>query len=281
MRLTGIVAEEAVCLPEYPGTHPYSTELEPQHSHFVLVPALKGDCLIQYLNSSYFVFHCSLSFMVVSHSKTQSLPSLPPDSMETPISCPVVETFHSVQGEGVWSGTAAFFIRLAGCDVGCQWCDTKISWSAKHHPKITFDELGKQTQSANPAIVVVTGGEPLMHNLQPLTSALKPLGIPLHLETSGSHPLSGQFDWITLSPKTFKHPQPEIYDYVSELKVVIDNEDDLTWAESQATKVPATVTKYLQPQWSNPGSQDLIFQYILSHPDWRMGLQTHKFVGLR
>ncbi len=204
----------------------------------------------------------------------------PADLLETK-TYPIVETFHSIQGEGKWFGVSAFFIRLAGCDVGCPWCDTKISWSPKRHPHMAIADLVGQVQEAKSRIIVITGGEPLMHSLEPLTAALKSLNIPLHLETSGSHPLSGEFDWITLSPKTFKQPLPEIYAHVDELKVVIDSEADLEWAESEAQKIRSTVPKYLQPQWENPASQDLIFQYILKHPEWRLGLQTHKFLGVQ
>jgi 7-carboxy-7-deazaguanine synthase len=194
---------------------------------------------------------------------------------------PIVETFHSVQGEGTWCGVSAFFIRLAGCDVGCPWCDTKISWNPKRHPQVAIAQLLTEITAAQPAIIVITGGEPLMHNLQPLTDHLSTLNIPLHLETSGSYPLSGNFSWITLSPKTFKPPQAEIYAQVSELKVVIDSAADLQWAEAEAAKIAPTIPKYLQPQWENPLSQDLIFQYVLSHPTWRLGLQTHKFLGVQ
>ncbi|AFY39457.1 Radical SAM domain protein [[Leptolyngbya] sp. PCC 7376] len=204
----------------------------------------------------------------------------PTDSLHTK-TYPIVETFHSLQGEGVWCGVSAFFIRLAGCDVGCPWCDTKISWSAKHHHQVAIATLTEQVKKAMPRIIVITGGEPLMHDLKPLTDALKSLDIPLHIETSGSHPLSGEFDWITLSPKTFKQPLPEIYAFVNELKVVIDNEADFDWAESEANKINPTIPKYLQPQWENSDSKDLIFQYILKHPDWRLGLQTHKFLGVQ
>ncbi|OKH10771.1 7-carboxy-7-deazaguanine synthase QueE [[Limnothrix rosea] IAM M-220] len=217
---------------------------------------------------------------IAANAVSSSVLVSPTDLLETK-TYPIVETFHSLQGEGQWFGVSAFFIRLAGCDVGCPWCDTKISWNPKRHPPVAIAALVKQVREAKPRIIVVTGGEPLMHDLQPLTDALKPLDIPLHLETSGSHALSGQFDWITLSPKTFKPPLPDIYAHVDELKVVIDNKTDLDWAEAEANKINPTAPKYLQPQWENPASQDLIFQYILQHPDWRLGLQTHKFLGVR
>lgn len=196
-------------------------------------------------------------------------------------SLPVVETFHSVQGEGFWTGVNAFFIRLAGCDVGCSWCDTKHSWPIDRHPMCEISDLVNQAIAAQPFMVVVTGGEPLMHDLAGLTQSLRQSGLRTHLETSGSHPLTGEFDWISLSPKQFKPPLEEIYARANELKVVVDNEDDLVWAEQSAQKVSAQTVKLLQPQWENPASQQLVMDYVLSHPDWRVGLQTHKFLGVR
>ena len=194
---------------------------------------------------------------------------------------PVVETFHSVQGEGFWTGVSAFFIRLAGCDVGCSWCDTKHSWPVDRHPMCEISDLVNQAIAAQPFMVVVTGGEPLMQDLALLTQTLRRSGLRVHLETSGSHPLSGEFDWISLSPKQFKLPLKEIYALANELKVVVDGEDDLVWAEQSAQKVSAQTVKLLQPQWENPRSQQLVMDYVLSHPDWRVGLQTHKFLGVR
>lgn len=194
---------------------------------------------------------------------------------------PIVETFHSIQGEGAWAGTNAFFIRLAGCDVGCPWCDTKISWSQKHHPQQSIADLVTAANACNPRFVVITGGEPLMHDLHNLTTALQTAGHPTHLETSGSHPLSGSFDWITLSPKTFKPPLPEIYTQAQELKIVIANESDLAWAETQSDLTNFEADRYLQPEANTPTSQQLIFNYILQHPNWRISIQTHKLLGIR
>lgn len=197
------------------------------------------------------------------------------------LSIPVVETFHSVQGEGMWTGTSAFFIRLAGCDVGCQWCDTKVSWNVNRHPQRNVESLANEAAIAKPTIVVITGGEPLMHNLTLLTQMLKDRGLRVHLETSGAHPLSGTFDWITLSPKRFKPPLSDIYEHAHELKVVIANAEDLEWAESSAKQVPSTTLLYLQSEWNTPDSKDLVFQYVLKHPQWRISLQTHKLLGVR
>lgn len=195
---------------------------------------------------------------------------------------PVVETFHSIQGEGAWAGVNAFFIRLAGCDVGCPWCDTKESWNRDRHPQLCVAELTQSALAANPTIVVITGGEPTMHNLKPLTWALHSVGLRVHLETSGAYPLSGDFDWITLSPKQFKPPLANIYDQISELKIVVSKSIDFKWAEQQAAKVNQETLQYLQPEWNSLlSSQALIFAYILQHPQWRMSLQTHKFLQVK
>ena len=194
---------------------------------------------------------------------------------------PIVEIFHSVQGEGAWMGTNAFFIRLAGCDVGCPWCDTKISWNVKRHPEIAISTLVDEAVSAFPEIVVITGGEPLMHDLTELSQQLKAQGLRVHLETSGSHPFSGSFDWVTFSPKQFKLPHESIYDRVSELKIVVKDETDLTFAEQNAAMVSANVLKYLQAEWETDRSRDLVMQYVLSHPNWRVSIQTHKLLGVR
>ncbi len=193
----------------------------------------------------------------------------------------IVETFHSIQGEGAWAGTNAFFIRLAGCDVGCPWCDTKISWSQKPHPRRSIADLVAEAKAAHPTFVVVTGGEPLMHDLTPLTTALHQADLRIHLETSGAHPESGQFDWVTLSPKPFKPPLMKIYDRVNELKVVIAQPEDLSWAEQQSQLTSDAAIRYLQPEWNSPASQNLVFEYILQHSTWRMSLQTHKLLGVR
>ncbi|MFM2311468.1 MAG: hypothetical protein RLZZ04_744 [Cyanobacteriota bacterium] len=194
---------------------------------------------------------------------------------------PIVETFHSLQGEGYWAGVSAFFIRLGGCDVHCPWCDTKHSWNSQQHPQQSALELMAIAQAVKPAIVVITGGEPLMHDLKPLTKALKQEGLQVHLETSGAHPLTGDFDWITFSPKQFKAPHRSIYEAASELKVVVSGEYDLKWAEQQRALVPKSTLCYLQPEWNSPQSKNLIFEYILQHPQWRISLQTHKLLQIQ
>lgn len=194
---------------------------------------------------------------------------------------PIVETFHSVQGEGAWTGTSAFFIRLALCDVGCWFCDTKESWSAKRHPQRSIAQLVQSAIAANSAIVVITGGEPLMHDLTELTQALHQAKQRLHLETSGAHPLSGEFDWVTLSPKQSKPPHESVYAHADELKIVISQAKDFEWAERESEKVSDRVIRYLQPEWSHKESLNLIFEYVKQHPEWRISLQTHKLLGVQ
>ncbi len=194
---------------------------------------------------------------------------------------PVVETFHSVQGEGTWTGTSAFFIRLAGCDVGCPWCDTKESWNPRRHPHWSVADLVAAATAAQPAIAIITGGEPLMHDLTELSQGLQANGLQVHLETSGAHPFSGRFQWVTFSPKPTKAPHASIYPQVSELKVVVATPADLEWAEAQAAKLPTSTPKFLQPAWGNPDSYALIFAYVLKQPNWRISLQTHKFTQIR
>lgn len=194
---------------------------------------------------------------------------------------PIVETFHSLQGEGAWAGTNAFFIRLAGCDVYCPWCDQKETWNAHRYPVQSVTDLGELAQSVQPAIVVITGGEPLMYNLTSLTQELKRRGLQLHLETSGAYPWSGDFDWVTFSPKLYKLPHATIYEKANELKVIISNVSDFSWAEGQSKRIPLTALKYLQPEWNCPESKELIVKYILQNPQWRLSLQSHKYLGLR
>ena len=203
---------------------------------------------------------------------------------------PVVETFHSLQGEGLHAGRSAFFIRLGGCAVGCRWCDTKHSWPAAVHPRRPLAELGAETQAAaaaGAAFAVITGGEPLHHNLGRLCQALAPSGLPLHLETSGVDPLSGQFAWITLSPKRHRPPTPELLTACHELKVVVHDASDLAFAEAMAIQAQrarpsgAGPTLLLQPGWSSQRGQDLSVDFVKAHPAWRLSLQSHKQLGVR
>ncbi len=195
-------------------------------------------------------------------------------------SYPVMEYFYTVQGEGYHSGKPAYFIRTGGCDVGCWWCDVKESWDEEAHPKVKVGELVDAIRQSGAPFVVVTGGEPLLHDLDPLTIVIREHGIPVHIETSGSSPLSGYFDWITLSPKRFKAPLDEIYPYVDELKVVVLRKKDLKWAEEHAAKCPDHTRLLLQPEWDTPESMPLIVDYVKEHPEWGISLQTHKFLNV-
>ena len=191
---------------------------------------------------------------------------------------PIVETFHSIQGEGYWTGTNAFFIRLAGCDVGCSWCDTKESWSDKR-PRVSTSLLLSEVKAASPAIVVVTGGEPLMHNLSTLTEGLSLLAPQRHLETSGVYPLTGLWTWITLSPKPHKLPQESVLELCHELKVVIESEKDFNFAEEMRERARFS-HRFLQPCWGK-GMEQTVFDYVLKNPHWRISLQTHKLLKVK
>jgi len=213
-------------------------------------------------------------------------------------SLPVVETFHSLQGEGVHAGRSAFFIRLAGCQVGCSWCDTKHSWPLAAHPQRPLAELVAEAQAATTAgaaFVVITGGEPLHHQLDPLCKVLRQLSasggkpLPLHLETSGVDLLSGQFDWITLSPKRHHPPRPELLAACHELKLVVHCGDDLSFAAAMATAARQGRDQgpvrgpllLLQPGADCAAGQQLAIDYVKANPDWRLSLQSHKLLGLR
>lgn len=193
---------------------------------------------------------------------------------------PLMEDFYTIQGEGVHTGKAAYFIRLAGCDVQCWWCDVKESWDESVHPKVKTSEIIERAKKSGAEIAVITGGEPLLHNLEALSSGLKRAGIKVHIETSGSSPLSGSLDWITLSPKRFKKPLDEVFPYVDELKVVVLTNKDLEWAELNARKCPESTVLLLQPEWDTPKSIGLIVDYVKKNPEWGISLQTHKFLNV-
>lgn len=192
-----------------------------------------------------------------------------------------MEGFYTIQGEGQYQGRAAYFIRLGGCDVGCVWCDVKESWDVSPYPAIEVAEIAETAASHPAEIVVVTGGEPLLHSLGPLCTELKKKGLRTHLETSGSSPLSGDWDWICLSPKKFKAPLPESCQAADELKVVIYHPSDLKWAEKYASLVRRDCVLLLQPEWSKARAMmPLITDYVKKHPEWRVSLQIHKYLGL-
>jgi 7-carboxy-7-deazaguanine synthase len=194
---------------------------------------------------------------------------------------PVMESFYTIQGEGFHQGRAAYFIRLGGCDVGCVWCDVKDSWDADRHPRLGIDELVAAASAHPGRLVVITGGEPLMHDCGPLTAALRQAGFATNIETSGAWPLSGQWDWICLSPKKFKAPLPGICAFANELKVVIYNKSDFDWAEQWAELVSPGCRLYLQPEWSKSAVvTPLIIDYIKAHPNWGFSLQLHKYINV-
>lgn len=194
---------------------------------------------------------------------------------------PVMESFHTVQGEGAFSGQAAFFIRLAGCDVGCSWCDVKESWDATAHPVRSVEDLVTEALLWPARIAVITGGEPLMHDLGPLTEALRSAGFRTHIETSGTHPISGDWHWICFSPKKFKTALPDVYPLANELKVVVVNKHDLTWAEEHASKLAPECLLYLQPEWDRRERvMPLIVEQVKRDPRWRISLQTHKYLDI-
>ena len=192
-----------------------------------------------------------------------------------------MESFLTLQGEGFYQGSAAFFIRLGGCDVGCVWCDVKESWPAEAHPAVSVEELVSAAVKSGAPIVVITGGEPTLYNLEALTTALKAQGIRTHLETSGAYPLTGTWDWVCLSPKKFKSPEPSIYGRADELKVIVYHRSDLEWAEKEAARVSPACRLYLQPEWSKEKEMaPRIIEYIKSHPKWRLSLQIHKYLNI-
>jgi organic radical activating enzyme len=192
---------------------------------------------------------------------------------------PVMEHFYTIQGEGFHQGRAAYFIRLGGCDVGCVWCDVKDSWDAGRHPLRAIEELVTEIKQFPVKIAVVTGGEPLMHDLGTLTQQLQAAGLRTHMETSGSSPLSGSWDWITLSPKKFKAPLPEVVPFANELKVVVFHKSDFAWAEQWASQVSPSCKLYLQPEWSKAAIvTPWIIEYVKAHPQWQLCLQIHKYI---
>lgn len=193
---------------------------------------------------------------------------------------PLMEEFYTIQGEGFHTGTAAYFIRIGGCDVGCHWCDVKESWNAELHPPTGID-LIVANASKYSETVVVTGGEPLMWDMNLLTQKLKENNRKVHIETSGAYPLTGIWDWICLSPKKNKLPTETVYENAHELKVIIHNKHDFIFAEEQAEKVNSNAILFLQPEWSkNDEITPLIVDYVMKNPKWRVSLQTHKYLNI-
>jgi organic radical activating enzyme len=194
---------------------------------------------------------------------------------------PLMEEFYTIQGEGYNTGKAAYFIRLGGCDVGCHWCDVKESWNAELHPLTPSETIVENAKKHPSKAIVITGGEPLLYNLDYLTAQLKHSGFQTFIETSGAYPLSGQWDWICLSPKKFKAPRPDVVPHASELKVIVFNKSDFEWAEKYAEMVSSSCKLYLQPEWSKAKEMTpLIVEYVMNNPKWEISLQTHKFLNI-
>ncbi len=192
-----------------------------------------------------------------------------------------MEKFYTIQGEGAHTGTPAYFIRIGGCDVGCVWCDVKESWDASAHAMFSIEDLSIEAKMSGCDMVVVTGGEPAMYNLNSLTEKLNKLGLNTHIETSGAHPITEKWHWICLSPKKFKPTLTSEYKKADELKVVIYNKHDFEWAETHAAKVRKDCQLFLQPEWSRADKvTPLIIDYVKDNPQWRISLQTHKYMDI-
>ncbi|WP_460191004.1 7-carboxy-7-deazaguanine synthase QueE [Urechidicola sp. KH5] len=193
---------------------------------------------------------------------------------------PLMEEFYTIQGEGNHTGKAAYFVRIGGCDVGCHWCDVKESWNAETHPPTQIESIVSNAKKWAKT-VVVTGGEPLTWNMGPLTEALKENGLQVHIETSGAYKLTGDWDWVCLSPKKVKLPLEEIYPKAQELKMIVYNKSDFKFAEEEAAKVGVDCELYLQPEWSNRDKMiPLIIDYVMNKPKWKISLQTHKYLNI-
>ena len=230
-----------------------------------------ADCEVLQLNNA----HGVMTGIEYKMSKSAA------NNISVNIELPVMEAFYTIQGEGYHQGRAAYFIRLGGCTVGCVWCDVKESWDRSKHPLISIEQINHLASRHEGRLAVVTGGEPLMHDCAPLTNSLHAAGFETNIETSGSYPLSGNWDWICLSPKKFKAPLPEIMPMANELKVVIYNQSDFAWAEKHAMEVSSKCKLFLQPEWSKSALMTpLIIEYIKSNPKWEFSLQLHKYINV-
>lgn len=201
--------------------------------------------------------------------------------MDSKMEYPVMEHFYTIQGEGYYTGSAAYFVRLGGCDVGCVWCDVKDSWDEDKHPKMSVEEIIKQVKAAGAGLCVITGGEPAMYDLNPLVDALKAEGIKANIETSGAYPIQGNLDWICLSPKKFKFPVKEALARADEYKAVVFHPSDIAWADSYVKDLKPSCKLYLQPEWSKAEIvTPLIIDFVKKNPQWHISLQTHKFLNI-
>ncbi|MBL6964483.1 MAG: 7-carboxy-7-deazaguanine synthase QueE [Bacteroidetes bacterium] len=195
---------------------------------------------------------------------------------------PVNEIFYSIQGEGFHHGCPAFFIRFAGCDIGCIWCDSKDGWSVEESHFMPVEHIVNEAVSSDIGMVIITGGEPLIYNLQNLTEKLNQNKKKIHIETSGAYPLFASFDWLTLSPKKVKLPLESYYSLANELKIIVNDESDLNFAQSQAKKIGTACHLFLQPQWNQLKIMlPKIMDFIKANPEWRLSLQNHKFLGIK
>ena len=253
---------------------------------------LFGEKMLEVLNNfvprtSYFVFTLPILTLTFASLLAVESPALPKIQMTTEqlvasgLQLPLMEAFYTIQGEGQFSGHAAYFIRLGGCDVGCVWCDVKESWEAGKWPILPIEKIVSDALAYPGRLVVITGGEPLLYDLGPLTQLLKSKGFSTHLETSGAHPFSGDFDWVCFSPKKFKKPHSSIYEVANELKVVVYHPSDLTFAQEHATQVGSECELRLQPEWSKAADRlPELIDFIKGNPNWKISLQTHKFMDI-
>ncbi len=203
------------------------------------------------------------------------------DTIVQGLELPLMEDFYTIQGEGFYTGVAAYFIRIGGCDVGCHWCDVKESWEAANHPVTSVEEMVANVKKSQAKIVVITGGEPLTWNMDFLTKRLKEEGFRIHIETSGAYPFSGTWDWVCLSPKKTKLPVEETYKKADELKIIIYNQHDFQFAEEQAQKVQKDCVLFLQAEWGKRDKMSpLIVDYVMNNPKWRISVQTHKYLDI-
>ena len=194
---------------------------------------------------------------------------------------PLVEDFYTIQGEGYHAGKPAYFIRLGGCDVGCRWCDAKHTWNPRLYPPVDVQTIVGRAAACPARAIVITGGEPLLYPLGPLTGALRAQGLDIYLETSGSHPFSGSFDWVCLSPKRQQPPVGEAFERADELKVIVSSPDDFAWAEACAARVGAKCLRYLQPEWSVAEEvMPAVVAYAKEHPEWNVSIQSHKYMHI-
>ena len=202
------------------------------------------------------------------------------EQVDAGLMLPLMEAFYTLQGEGYHKGSAAYFIRIGGCDVGCHWCDVKESWDAEKHPPTNIESIVTEAKKYSDTIVI-TGGEPLMWDMEPLTTALNEAGLNIHIETSGAYDITGYWDWFCLSPKKNKLPTKEAASRADELKVIIYNKDDFRFAEEQAQRVGKDCVLYLQPEWSKRDTMmPLMVDYVLANPQWKVSLQTHKYLNI-